>query len=294
MKRGRDQTPAAGKTSQVAQQRQRKRQKSLTDTQAANQLIFGQRRDRPQEQSLRYRTDHRMIGAGFFVFTLESPAFPNQCFSENLARKFQTSLEKVRKWDKLEKMGHGITGEDHRLQILGSDFEALLETSPIEFQLLTVSLKAEIQKALMLSDDRIRASLEEFPTLLLNSGPTEVQDAHIDWTLNSTGRYSVIMAITETELIIALGQKPTQTSGKNFAEVQERVRMHSLQLSPGEIICFHGRLIHAGGRNKRGALRLHWYASKNIANDGVPDDEVVFAPKVVIPRPRDMPQIAKH
>ena len=54
--------------------------------------------------------------------------------------------------------------------------------------------------------------------------------------------------------------------------------MYSLELLPGEIICFHGSLIHAGGKNANGAMRLHWYAAPNLGNIGIPDNVVEKIP----------------
>ena len=53
--------------------------------------------------------------------------------------------------------------------------------------------------------------------------------------------------------------------------------MRSLTLETGEIVCFDGNLVHAGGRNERGAMRLFWYGSYNLQETNIPGNFVSLA-----------------
>ena len=140
-------------------------------------------------------------------------------------------------------------------------------------RILTKSLRRSIESTLEITEDRIETSLESFPSVLINKGETSIQRPHCDWKADYTNRYSVIWAVTKTQLAVAVGRHPDELQ-RDYDNAIKELDYQVLNLEPGEVICFRGNLIHSGGKNPKGALRLHWYASYNPMVTGVPRNKI--------------------
>ena len=252
-----------------------KRQRNALSRKVLNLALYGSNPGPRRTETYRYLSGHRMLRDGFFIFRLEHPELKNHSFSAGLAQEFATHFRLHLDWEEWLNRSDHLTNEDHRHQVKSKVFEDSLDRAPPEFVELVRSLKHRIESALFASTDQLRVSMENYPSVLMNSGDTDIQSLHMDWSLDTSDRYSVIMAITRIELVVALGLPPRETNAHNLEFVKSQVEMHSLILDPGEIICFHGWLIHAGGKGPEGTLRLHWYAAKNLLTKNVPENFVV-------------------
>ena len=258
------------RTSEEEAQTQHKRYMTRT----AKTLILGLGTSQKFEKQFRYRTEHTMHMHGFLVFTLENHRFQKGTYSALLAEKFQLELLRLKTFEQWARISGGLSKEPNRRQIPGYAFGKHLNGKSEILEDLIFALRSRIEYVLRKSEDQIRITLECYPTLILNHGETTVQHPHTDWKIGLGNRYSVIMALTGMNLVVALGEHPSKLE-RNLEEVVDQLVLHSLRLDPGEIICFHGSLVHAGGKNPEGALRLHWYASENISETGVPVDSFV-------------------
>ena len=248
------------------------KQKKRDVTRATNYVLRTAGAIPKPHESYKYRTRHRVLEDGFCVFTLEHPRFQEGQLARLIAEKYHEEFFKFDDIDGWLEQCHELVGEPNRCQIPSAKFGRILDSRSTLYA-LTVELPNIIRSVLRNSKDRVTTIPQFFPTVLLNKGKTEIQDPHTDWDSDDSDLYSIILAITRTNLAVAVGAHPDELQ-KNYASAVKRLKYHSLTLEPGEIICFRGNLIHSGGINQRGALRLHWYCSRNPMVTELPQNAV--------------------
>ena len=263
---------------------------STGDTRALHVAYHGKGRAKAPHEKYKYRTRHRMLKDGFCVFTLESDRFTDGSYSRHLASKFQREFFKQREEKVWPSYSESLTQEDDRKQVESSVFAELIRDSRPLMQWVK-SVPHLISTALYDSQDSYITFLQNFPSVLINTGTSTIQRLHTDWETHMENRCSVIMAITEIELILSTAGH-SKWINQNLPLTLEKLDLKSLTLEPGEIICFDGNLIHAGGRNKKGAMRVFWYGSYNLQVARVPFDSVTFAEVEIDPH-ADLDKIEK-